>query len=251
MKQHMPAIEPDTFTLDGEAIANFVRLQRMFFGWKQDMLASEADVSLATVQRVERGVRVRPAQLRRIAKALRQPEDEFLRERVRPTHEEAAANFAATFDWMHGRTPVAVAPLRTEAQLRVIVMTQALLLVDDLEPEAAADVDELREWLGLAASVQAERHGLLGSKPDRHLPVRPLWRDILACAERIERTHCAAILAGTYEAEPMNGQGAIPIAIIAIRSRRRNPAAATIRSLWADAKVDERQMLADFFEGID
>ncbi|PNB33893.1 XRE family transcriptional regulator, partial [Pseudomonas sp. FW305-130] len=74
-----------TFVLDGAAIANFVKLQRLFFRWKQQTLASEARVSLATVQRVERGVRVRPTQLRKIAVALRQPEDEFLRTRVRPT----------------------------------------------------------------------------------------------------------------------------------------------------------------------
>src|SRR6185369_11919862 len=133
----MTSIEAGTtFTLDGASIANFVKLQRLFFGWKQDMLASVAGVSLATVQRVERGIRVRPAQLRKLAAALGQAEDEFLRERIRPTADEAAANFVATFDWMEGRVPVAVMPLRTEPQLRAVVMTQALLLVDDLEPEA-------------------------------------------------------------------------------------------------------------------
>lgn len=49
----------------------------------------------------------------------------------------------------------------------------------------------------------------------------------------------------------MEGGEPITIAILAIRSRRRNPAASTITTLWADAKVDEQQMLADYFEGSD
>jgi transcriptional regulator with XRE-family HTH domain len=248
----MTTIEPgETLKLDGDAIANFVKLQRHIFGWKQDILASMADVSLATVQRVERGIKVRPAQLRKIAKALRQPEDEFLRERVRPTAEQAAANFIAMFDWMEGRVPVEVAPLRTEQQLRAIVMTEALLLVDDLAPDAADAVDELREWFGLASFIQAERDGLISPGPDRNYRVRQLWRNILECVERIEQVHSAVILAGTYEAGVIDGDGKVPIAIMAIRSRRSNPAAGKIRTLWADAKVDQRQMLADYFAGLD
>jgi transcriptional regulator with XRE-family HTH domain len=250
--QLMTTIEPGkTFKLDGAAIANFVKLQRLLFGWKQDMLASMAGVSLATVQRVERGIKVRPAQLRKIAKALRQPEDEFLRERIRPTPEQAAANFVGMFDWAEGRMPVEVAPLRTEQQLRAIVMTEALLLVDDLESDAAGAVDELREWLGLASFIQAERHGLIAPGPDRNYRVRQLWRNILQCVERIEQLHCAVVLAGTYEAGVIDGEGVVPIAIIAVRSRRSNPAAGKIRQLWADAKVDQRQMLADYFAGLD
>lgn len=236
-----------TFVLDSAAIANFVKLQRLLFRWKQQTLASEARVSLSTVQRVERGARVRPAQFRKIAVALRQPEDEFLRPRVRPTAEEAAANLVEMFAWTEGRVPVAVAPFRSEPQLKAMLATHSLLFESDLGPGAADDLAELREWLDLASFVQAERLGLIGLKPNRDFRVRPLWRDVLACAERIERTHAAAILTGTYGAEPTHGGEPIVIALLAVRSRRSNPAAGTITFMWADATVDERQMLADCF----
>lgn len=244
----MTTIDPSaTFVLDGAAIANFVKLQRMFFRWKQQTLACEARVSLATVQRVERGIRVRPAQLRKIAVALRQPEDEFLRPRMRPTAEEAAANFVEMFAWTEGRVPVPVAPFRSELQLKAMLATHSLLFQSDRGPDAADDLAELREWLDLASFVQAERLGLIGRKPERDFRVRPLWRDLLACVERIERTHAAAILTGTYDAEPTHGGEPIAIALLAVRSRRSNPAAGTIPILWADARVDEQQMLADYF----
>lgn len=244
----MTTIDPSaTFVLDCAAIANFVKLQRLFFRWKQQTLASEARVSLATVQRVGRGVRVRPSQLRKLAIALRQPEDEFLRPRVRPTPDEAVANFFEMFAWTEGRVPVSVAPFRSEPQLKSMLATQSLLFQSDLGPDADDDLAELREWLDLAAFVQAERLGLIGRKPERDFRVRPLWRDVLACVGRIERTHTAAILTGTYEAEPTHGGEPIAIALLAVRSRRANPAAGTISTLWADSRVDERQMLADFF----
>ncbi len=247
----METVEPlETFVLDEAAIANFVKLQRTFNGWKQDMLAAEAGVSLATVSRVERGQKVRPAQLRKLARALGKPEDEFVRERVRPTPEEAAANFVDMFAWTERRVPVAVAPFRTELQLRASLATFSLLLDSDLDDNAADDVAELREWLDLASFVQAERDGVIGPKPDRDFRVRRLWRDVLDCVERLERAHAAVVLTGTYAAEPVMGGEAIKIAVVAIRSRRRNPAASTITTLWADAKVDEQQMLAACFGGL-
>ncbi|MDE2365135.1 MAG: helix-turn-helix transcriptional regulator [Hyphomicrobiales bacterium] len=247
----MDTIEPlETFVLDEAAIANFVKLQRTFNGWKQDMLAAEAGVSLATVSRVERGQKVRPAQLRKLARALGKPEDEFVRMRVRPTPEEAAANFVEMFAWTEERVAVAVAPFRTELQLRATLATFSLLLVSDLDDDAADDVAELRQWLDLASFVQAERDGVIGSKPDRDFRVRRLWRDVLDCVERLERAHAAVVLTGTYAAEPLAGGEPIKIAVVAIRSRRRNPAASTITTLWADAKVNEQQMIADYFEGL-
>jgi len=248
----MDTVEPlETFVLDEAAIANFVRLQRTFNGWKQDMLAAEAGVSLATVSRVERGLKVRPAQLRKLAQALGKPEDEFLRARIRPSPEEAAANFIEIFAWTEGRVPVSVAPFKTELQLHTTLATFSLLFDSDLDADADGDVAELREWLDLASFVQAEREGVIGPRPARDFRVRRLWRDVLDCIERLERAHAAVVLCGTYLAEPLAGGEPISIAILAIRSRRHNPAASTITTLWADAKVDERRMLADFFEGLD
>ena len=239
---------PETFFLDPAGIANFVKLQRRIFGWKQDTLASEAGVSLATIGRVERGLRVRPSQLRKLAIALRRPEDEFLRERVRPTPDELEANLMDMFAWTKGRVAVDVAPFRTEIQLRAMLEATSLLTDSDLDESAAADVAELREWFNLAGFVQAERLGIIGPKPGRDLKVRELWRDVFNCAERIKRVHCAVCLTGTYMARPNDGTEPIQIALLAIRSRRRDPAAANLSTLWAEQVVDVRQMLADYFQ---
>jgi transcriptional regulator with XRE-family HTH domain len=241
----------DTFVLDEDDIANFVKLQRTFYGWKQDMLAAEAGVSLATVSRVERGQKVRPAQLRKLAHALGKPEDEFVRERVRLPPEKAVANFFEMFAWTEGRVPVKVAPFRTEIQLRAILATFSMLLDSDLGDDAADDVADLREWLSLASFVQAERWGAIGTKPDRDFRVRRLWREVLDCVERLERTHAAVVLTGTYVAESMKSGEPITIAIVAIRSRRHNPAASKIPTLWAHSKVDEEQILTDYFGELD
>lgn len=149
----------ERFFLDGAAIANFVRLQRALFGWKQQMLASEAGVSLATIARVECGARVRPAQLRKIAVALRKPEDEFLRERTRPTPEQAAANFIDMFAWTDGMVPVPVEPFRTERQVRALLDTYSLLFQSDLEPEADHDLAELRDGSTSRASCRPSARG--------------------------------------------------------------------------------------------
>lgn len=78
--------------------------------------------------------------------------------------------------------------------------------------------------------------------------MRELWRDVFNCAERIERVHCAVCLTGTYMARPNDGTEPIQIALLAIRSRRRDPAAANLSTLWAEEVVDVRQMLADYFQ---
>lgn len=237
----------DTFTMDPAAIASFVKLQRGFFGWKQEMLASEAGVSLATVQRVERGVRVRPLQLRKLALGLRRPEDEFLRDRMRPTAEEFEANLVNMFAWTKGRVPVSVAPFRTEVQLRAMLAAHSLLFDSDLDASADEDIAELREWLDLASFVQAERSGIIGQRPGPDLKVRKLWRDVLDCVERIGRERHAACLTGSYSAKASDGTEPVTIAILALRSRRLDPAAANLSTVWADETVDVRQILADDF----
>lgn len=246
MVMELPAF-PETFTLDPASIANFVKLQRRIWGWKQQALASEAGVSLATIQRIERGERVRPAQLRKLAIAFRRPEDEFLRERVRPTPEEFEENLCNMFSWTEGRVPVDVAPFRTELQLRAMLESVSLLVDADLDTAADDDIAELREWLDLASFVQAERKDLIGPKPSRDFKVRELWRDLLACVERIEKMHGAICLTGIYTAMSTPNNEPVEIALLAIRSRNRDPSVAKLTQLWAEEKVDQRQILADYF----
>lgn len=241
--------DPQTFNLDSAAIANFVRLQRGFWHWKQATLASQAGISLRTVERIERGEMASPSVLRKLAVALRLPEDEFLRLRTRPTDDEMAAMLAESIGWMADTAPVAVKPLRTEPQLKRLLYAHSSVLTDDLDPEAEPMLDELRDWLGLAVHVRLEIDGLIGPKPERKFRVRPFYRDVLDCVHRIERTHKAVCLAGTYEAALSDRSGeTATIAVLTIRSRARNPAIGTFRTLLAPSTLSEREIYAELYQ---
>lgn len=241
--------DTQTFILDGAAIANFVRLQRKFLHWKQDTLASQAGISLRTVERIERGETVSPSVLRKLALALRLPENEFLRSRTRPTEDEMAARLAESFSWMADTVPVAVKPLKTEPQLKRLLYAHSLLLKDDLDPEAEPMLDELRGYLELAVHVRLEIDGVIGPKPKRDFRVRPLYRDVLDCVRRIERTHKAVCLSGTYKAALSDRPGeTATIAVLAVRSRTRNPAIGTFRTLLAPSTLTEREIYAELYQ---
>lgn len=242
--------DPQSFNLDGAAIANFVRLQRVFWHWKQATLASQAGISLRTVERIERGEMASPNVLRKLAVALRLPEDEFLRPLTRPSEDEMAAMFAESFGWMADTVPVAVKPLRTEPQLKRLLYVHCSVLTDDLDPEAEPMLNELRDWLRLAVHVRLEIDGVIGQQPERDFRVRPLYRDVLDCVRRIERTHKAVCLAGTYEAALSDKPGeTAKIAVLTIRSRARNPAIGTFRTLLAPSTLTEREIYAELYQG--
>lgn len=241
--------DPPTFLLDGAAIANFVRLQRGFWHWKQVTLASEAGISLRTVERIERGEMASPSVLRKLAVALRLPEDEFLRPRTRPTEGEMVAMLGDSIGWMADTTPVAVEPLRTEPQLKRLLYTDSSVITGDLDPEAQPMLDELRDWLGLAVHVRLEMDGVIGPKPERSFRVRAIYRDVLDCARRIERAHNAVCLAGTYDAMLSDRPGEkASIAVLTFRSRARNPAIGTFRTLLAPSTLTEIEIYADLHQ---
>jgi len=51
---------------------------------------------------------------------------------------------------------------------------------------------------------------------------------------------------GTYEAATSGPLGdTVRVAVIALRSRDNNPAAATIKSLWAEGSIDPRSIVWD------
>lgn len=222
-----------------ESIAAFVKMQRQFFGWKQDTLAALAGVSLSTVERVERGERVRDAQLQKLARALKREDDLFTRHVIPRTPEEALAALEHDWSWIEGRVPVDVSPLRKEAQLRAIASADMLLPTSDIGTEAEGALAELREWFDLASFIRLEQSGAIagGSK----VSMRPFYRDVLQCAQRIEANLRAVCLVGTYDA-CLTGfeHGPIPVAVLALRSRDSNPAAGKLRTLWADANFDFR-----------
>lgn len=235
-----------------DTIANFVKLQRAFYGWKRETLAALAQVSLSTVERVERGETVRATSLKKLALALNQAPDAFTAERVPLSEADALATLIETFSWMNDTVPVDVAPLRHEAQLRALTDTDVSIVTSDLEgDEAACEVDGLREHLDLTSFVRAE-DGTLLPKRERSFRLRALYKDVLKTALQIEHKYKAVCLAGNYEATSSTpGYDVVRVGVIAIRSREHNPAAVDIKRLMGEATVNMHEAIENYFEGMD
>lgn len=223
-----------------DAIAAFVKLQRGLFGWKQDTLASLAGVSLTTVQRVERGETVRPTQLRKLALALKREPDAFTREIAPLTAAEALEALQRDAAWLDGRVPVKVAPLRKEAQVRELAETDLFVADSDVGDEGAAGaVSELREWFDLASFIRMEHTGSIETASCQKAPLRQFYQSLLENVRRIEAEHRAVCLVGTYDATTSGLLGSsVRVAVLALRSRDNNPAAAKIKALWAEGSID-------------
>lgn len=235
-----------------DTIAEFVRLQRAMYGWKQATLAAKAGVSLSTVQRVERREAVASASLEKLAVALNQQPRAFTEPRAPLSEEEALALLVDGFSIFEDTVAVPVAPLRTESQLRALTSTMMAITTSDIGEEGEADVDTLREWLGLTSFSRACDGVLLFSKNDRSFSIRKMYGDVLSWVTEMERRHKAVCLAGTYKAQSnIPGDGEIDVAVIAVRSREHNPAAGNIKQLFAPKVADAKAAMRDFFEAVD
>jgi transcriptional regulator with XRE-family HTH domain len=208
-------------------------------GWKQDTLASLAEVSLSTVQRVERGETVRPTQLSKLAVALKRAPDAFTRDVIPLTPAEALEALQMDAAWIQGRVRVTVAPLRKEAQVRELASTDLFVADSDVGDEVAPAVSELREWFDLASFIRMEQAGAIETASFRKAPLRQFYQGLLESVRRIEVEHRAVCLAGTYEAASTGLLGnSVRVAVVALRSRDNNPAAVTIKTLWAEGSID-------------
>ena len=233
-----------------ETIAGFIKLQRLFYSWKQDTLAAMAGVSLSTLQRVERGEPVRRASLEKLALALQQPMDAFTAPRVPLTDEAASALLAENLAWTEGLIPVDVARLRYETQLRQLADTEVALIASDLSEEADEEIDDLREWLDLTSFIRAEDGSLLPAR-ERSFRLRRFYKDVFQAVDELERRHKAVCLAGTYEANSSVPGETVHVGVIAIRSRERNPACGNITRLLAESTVDMPAAMRAYFERFD
>jgi transcriptional regulator with XRE-family HTH domain len=232
-----------------DTVAGYVRLQRQLYGWKQDTLASKANVSLSTLQRVERGEAVRGASLQKIAGALNLDADAFTRPRVPLGRTEALTRLIKSLEPFYDTVPVRVAPLRTETQLRSLAETDMAMFTDDLGPEAADDVATLREWLDLTSFIRATDGSIIGPKFERSFRVRRLYGDVMQHVKDLERHHKAVCLVGTYRTKSNHPHFAeVDVAVVAIRSRDRNPAASRITTLFAPEVADAKAAFREFIE---
>lgn len=165
-----------------------------------DALASMANVSVSTIERIERCERVSDSALHKVALALGRDEGAFTDIRVPLDLDEAFAKLEQSCRWIEETIQFPVQQLRTQRQLRALTDADAIL-VDGarLGDQSEAVIADLREYLDLVSFVRAERAGFI--EGGNEVKVRGLYRDVLRVAQTIEREHRAISLCGTYEAE--------------------------------------------------
>jgi transcriptional regulator with XRE-family HTH domain len=221
-----------------DSVAFFVKMQRYHWRWKQAALAAMAGVSLSTLERVERGEAVRADSLSKIGVALGFPADYLTAPRQKLSEEDALRRLVDSVSWMEGMVEVAVAQLTTEKHLREIASTDMLVVGSDLGEEAADDLSDLREWIDFIGFMRCCNRGLIGPKPKRNFRLRDLYDDLFQHLECIQARHKAVCLAGTYTAETDSSKfPTATIAVLSIRSKVRNPAAARHTTAWCEKKV--------------
>ena len=233
-----------------DVLAFFVRFQRGMLRWKQATLAAQANVSLSTIQRVERGEPISKNKLEAIGLALGHPPGTFTAPRVRRSEEEAVKLVADSFSWLADTVPVEVAPLRKEPQLREILGAVCAYLDSDLGPEAEEDMAALREWMDFASWMAATAEGLVTPRPGRSFKKRELYADIFRHVGMMEKKYRAVCLVGSYDATSnVELFATLRVGVLSFRSKILNPAAATILELRGQPVIDLRKALHDWTEG--
>ncbi|WP_043343330.1 helix-turn-helix domain-containing protein [Belnapia moabensis] len=224
-------------------IAFFVRLQRELREWKQSELCCRADISLSTLERVERGQAVSPDNLRRIAIALGQAQDAFTEPRIPSTAEEALCRLEEKVKPFEDTVEVSVRPLRGHRQIAELAQADMSLLdAGRLDESFGEDLVQLREWLDLtgfllAAEAEDSFVDLDLAEPAKR---RQLYTGALDCVQRIERRGGAIALAGTYVAE--TGLPPMPkakVAVVVFFHRKSDPGAAKRRTLYAPSHIPD------------
>ncbi len=239
-----------------ESVAGFVRMQRGLVGRKQNALASFAEVSLSTVQRIERGDPVSAKSLDQVAMALVQEPGAFTKPRVPLTLEEQERKLEEWLDPFEDLTPVSVRPLRTQPQIAELARCKFRLIDDarlgDAYQDDIAALNETLDFLSFAFEVEKKEsihHFTPRWKPIKR---RHIYTMVLDQVRGIERRGYAVALAGTYQAE--TGAMVLPtadVALIAFFPKLSDPAANKRRVLLAPAKVDVAATWQRFCRSVD
>jgi transcriptional regulator with XRE-family HTH domain len=171
-----------------ELVGFFVRWARGLRQWKQNTLANFANVSLPTVERVERGEHVSGESLDKIGGALGFAAGYLTAPRRPLSREETVTNFVETYGEME---PVSVRPLDTQSQVRQLAGCHSYLLHrPDLGPDYDAMIGELVEWIDLASFVLSP---LIQHPQANEGRRRDPYNGVLTSVRELER-HCATVL---------------------------------------------------------
>jgi hypothetical protein len=181
---------------------------------KKAALASLADISLSTMERIERGESVSNESLERVSLALGFERGYLTRPRATLSQEEAIKKFAPT-----KLEPVKVSSIRTQQRIR------ELSECDICIPHAAVPqnqfkdaIENLTEWIDLVAFVRSDL--ILRPKRDK-APLRKLYADILKYVRGLEKSGMV-ILAGTTDA-PMENFPECKAAILSFSLKATDP----------------------------
>lgn len=206
-----------------------------------EALASLANVSVSTIERIERCETVSDTALRNVAVALGREEGAFVDVRVPLAPAEALTLLKESGQWIDETVEFSVQPLRTQRQLRAIADSAAILvdgsrLRDGLEDE----IDNLRDYFGLASFLRAEQAGLI--QGDGEVKMRSFYGNVLNAVQAIERGGPALALAGTYQAKvgqgnPMAGS-LVTVGVVAFFPKRTDPCASKRPVLRGQKVID-------------
>jgi hypothetical protein len=130
--------------------------------------------------------------------------------------------------------PVRVRPLRTQRQLKELAACETMLIHrPELGGRFDDQVDELREWLDLAAfALGVEARGSAAGETRRCL-----CGDVLGCVQELERRG-VAVLAGRMAAPGPSLPGR-HVAFISLSPRQRGPGALRPRLVLVDRRSAE------------
>jgi transcriptional regulator with XRE-family HTH domain len=225
-----------------KVVAGVVKLARGIHGWKQQTLASMANVSLSTIERIERGEPVNADSLNRVALALGYKEGDFTDERVPLTSEQCLELGKRCAEPFRDTISVSVNPLRTQPQVRLLAEAH-MYLIDGgrLGDDYAEELSALAEWLDLVSFIltSEERGSIFQRNRSERAKRRELYAHVLNAVRTIESLSSSIALAGTYQAA--TGANVMPtakVALIGFFPKSSDPAAIKRRVLFAPAKVD-------------
>lgn len=208
-----------------ELIAFNVRCTRALMQLKVSALAAMADVSVSTIERVERAEKVSNDVLDRIASAFGEEPGYFWKPRMVLSPEEMEAE-AATFT---NTRPIRLEPFKKERQVRELARSHGFVVSRPyLGPEFDADINALVEWLDVTGMVLGDPHpGEDGSRRD-------LYASVLNAVETLERRGLTVLVGVMEDTAP---EGAWRTSVISVTPKNRDPGANKGRSVFVDQNL--------------
>jgi transcriptional regulator with XRE-family HTH domain len=226
----MPPRAPDVAAVPPiELVAMVTRMGRGLRQWKKETLAGFAQVSLSTVERVERAEQVGAQSLDRIARALGYEPGAFTKPRAPISRQQGTAELVE--EWAHLEL-VAVREFQTHRQIRMVAATQAYLIHrPELGSSFNGQITDFAEWLDLASMVLGpEVFG--GGEPVRR---RDFCDRVLAAVTEFRRRG-VTVLVGVIDA-PLPDIPDWKVAIVSLTPKLSDPGASKRRTLLVDRRV--------------